>query len=135
MVEDDPEDVMIAKQAFKDGKIIINVKVYETTDLFIDEMDDIQSCDMPDLIMLDLNLPGTDGRELLTKIKQSDKWKNTPIIVLTTSKSEEDIISSYKLHCNSYIIKPIDPLQFLNIARSIDGFWFHAVKLEQQATT
>jgi CheY-like chemotaxis protein len=131
LVEDDEGDVRITREAFEDGKLLVDLEIYETADQTLKEL---ERGNLPDLILLDLNLPGMDGRELLAKIKENPKYKSIPIVVLTTSKSEEDIIRSYKLHCNAYITKPVDPVQFITVARSIESFWFEVVKLPLQAT-
>ena len=86
----------------------------------------------PDLILLDLNLPGKDGREVLKEVKEDDNLKKIPIVVLTTSKAEEDILKSYDLHANSYITKPVDFDQFINVIKSIESFWLEVVKLPSQ---
>ena len=83
----------------------------------------------PDLILLDLNLPKKDGREVLAEIKSDDDLKRIPVVILTTSKAEEDILSSYNLHANCYITKPIDLHQFVRVVRAIEDFWLTIVKL------
>lgn len=83
----------------------------------------------PDIILLDLNLPRMDGQEVLSQIKADDKLKNIPVVVLTTSSSEEDILKSYALHANCYITKPVDLEQFTKVVMSIEEFWFSIVKL------
>ena len=83
----------------------------------------------PDLILLDLNLPRKDGREVLQEIKSDDRYKQIPVVVMTMSQAEEDILRSYKLHANCYVIKPIDLDQFVKVVESIEDFWFSLVKL------
>ena len=87
----------------------------------------------PDLILLDLNLPKKDGREVLAEIKESAELKSIPVVVLTTSASEEDILKSYRLHANCYITKPVDLDGFLKVVKSIDSFWLSVVKLPREA--
>ena len=86
----------------------------------------------PDLILLDLNLPKKDGREVLEEIKQSPALKSIPVVILTTSASEEDILRSYRLHANCYITKPVDLDGFLKVVKSIDNFWLSVVKLPHE---
>jgi DNA-binding response OmpR family regulator len=83
----------------------------------------------PDLILLDLNIPKKDGRQVLAEIKEDDNLKRIPVVILTTSRAEEDVIKSYNLHCNCYITKPIDLNQFLSVVRSIEDFWLSIVVL------
>jgi two-component system response regulator len=83
----------------------------------------------PDLILLDLNLPKKDGREVLTEIKSDENLRNIPVVVLTTSKAEQDILKAYSLHANCYITKPVDLDQFISVVESIEDFWFSIVKL------
>ncbi len=91
--------------------------------------DSFQVPPRPDIMLLDLNLPKKDGREVLEEVKSDDKLKNIPIVVLTTSKADEDILKSYNLHANAYITKPVDFDQFLDVVRSIENFWLEIVKL------
>ncbi len=86
----------------------------------------------PDLILLDLNLPKKDGREVLKEVKEDNDLKKIPIVVLTTSKAEEDILKSYDLHANSYITKPVDFDQFITVIKSIESFWLEVVKLPSE---
>ena len=86
----------------------------------------------PDLILLDLNLPRKDGREVLAEIKSDDSLKTIPVVVLTTSRAEQDVLQAYKHHANCYITKPVDFEQFLNVVRSIESFWLMLVTLPQQ---
>jgi two-component system, chemotaxis family, response regulator Rcp1 len=132
LVEDNPGDVRLTEEALKEGKIWVNLKVAS------DGMDALQylrkekkyaNAPRPDIILLDLNLPRMDGRELLALIKADLSLKSIPVVVLTTSKAEEDILRSYELHANCYITKPVDLEQFIQVIRSMEDFWFTIVKL------
>jgi chemotaxis family two-component system response regulator Rcp1 len=132
LVEDNPGDARLAKEALKDSKLIN--KLYLAVD-GIDAMDFLyhkgKYADTvhPDLILLDLNLPRKDGREVLAEIKNDETLKRIPVVILTISKAEEDIIKSYNLHANCYITKPIDLNQFMKVVKSIEDFWLTIVKL------
>src|SRR5581483_10900291 len=132
MVEDNPGDVRLTQEALKEGHLWNHLTVA------IDGIEAIeclhrsgrfQTASVPDLILLDLNLPRKDGREVLAAIKSDEKLKLIPVVVLTTSKAEEDIVKSYKLHANCYITKPVDFPQFAAVVQSIEDFWFTVVKL------
>jgi len=132
LVEDSPGDTRLMKEAFKDGKVCINLHV--ATDgvqalAFLMREGEYADAPRPDLILLDLNLPRKDGREVLAEIKESPTLKSIPVVVLTTSASEEDILRSYLLHANCYITKPVGLVGFLKVVQSIDNFWLSVVKL------
>jgi chemotaxis family two-component system response regulator Rcp1 len=132
LVEDSPGDVRLTREAFKDAKVHINLHV--ATDgaeamAFLRREGKYASVPRPDLILLDLNLPKKDGRAILTEIKEDPKLKCIPIVILTTSSSEEDILRSYQLHANCYITKPVDLDGFLKVVKSIDNFWLSVVDL------
>ncbi len=132
LVEDSPGDVRLTKEAFKDAKVCINLHV--ATDgvqamAFLMREGEYANAPRPDLILLDLNLPKKDGREVLAEIKESPALKTIPVVVLTTSASEEDILRSYLLHANCYITKPVGLDGFLKVVQSIDHFWLSVVKL------
>ena len=132
MVEDNPGDVRLTREAFKSNKITNNLHVVGDgveAIAFLRQMGDYATSPRPDLILLDLNLPKKDGREVLAEIKQDDDLKAIPVVILTTSSSEEDIIKSYGLHANCYITKPVELDQFIFIVKSIQDFWFTFVKL------
>ena len=132
MVEDSPGDVRLTQEALKDAKVQIRLHVAQDgveTMEFLRGEGKHSSAPRPDLILLDLNLPKKDGREVLQEIKESATLKSIPIVVLTTSASDEDILRSYKLHANCYITKPVDLKGFLTVVKSIDAFWFSVVKL------
>jgi chemotaxis family two-component system response regulator Rcp1 len=132
LVEDNPGDVRLTKEALREGKVYSNlhwakdgVEALE----FLRREGPHANAPRPDIILLDLNLPKKDGREVLSVIKNDDALKNIPVVVLTTSKSEEDILRSYELHANCYVTKPVDLDQFIRVVQSIDGFWLTVVTL------
>jgi len=132
LVEDNPGDVRLTEEALKEGKVLNNLHVARDGEeaiaylhkegKFIDEP-------RPDLILLDLNLPKKDGKEVLKEIKSDERFMRIPVVILTISKSEEDILKSYNLHANCYVTKPIDLVQFVNVVKSIEDFWLTVVKL------
>lgn len=132
LVEDNPGDVRLTKEALKDGKILNNLHV--ATDgveaiSFLLQEGNYSDAVRPDLILLDLNLPKKDGREVLAEIKSQEELKRIPVVILTTSSAEEDIIKSYGCHANCYITKPVDLDQFIKVVKSIEDFWMNIVKL------
>ena len=132
LIEDNPGDVRLTKEALKEGKLINNLHVTEDgveALAYLRKQGTFKNEPLPDLILLDLNLPRKDGRELLADIKEDQHFKHIPVIVLTTSKAETDIIKSYESHANCYITKPVDMNQFIKIVKSIEFFWFSIVKL------
>ena len=132
LVEDNPTDVRLTTEALKEEKIYNNL--YVASDgveaiAFLRREGKFVKAVRPDLILLDLNLPKKDGREVLEEIKNDDDLKTIPVVVLTVSKSEEDILKSYNLHANCYITKPVDLNQFMKVIRSVQEFWLTIVKL------
>jgi CheY-like chemotaxis protein len=132
LVEDSPGDVRLTREALKDAKVQISLHVASDG---IEAMAYLQ-CEgpyinaiRPDLILLDLNLPRKDGRQVLKEIKESPTLRSIPVVILTTSSSEADILQSYHLHANCYISKPVDLDGFLKVVQSIDSFWLSVVKL------
>ena len=131
LIEDNPGDVRLTKEALKEGKLINNLHVSEDgveALAYLKKIGNYKNEPTPDLILLDLNLPKKDGRELLAEIKEDKHFKHIPVVVLTTSKAEADIIKSYESHANCYITKPVDMNQFIKIVQSIKIF-FSIVKL------
>ena len=132
LVEDNPGDARLAKEALNESKIKNRLHFVgdgeEATD-FLFRKGKYEDAPRPDLILLDLNLPKKDGRELLSEIKNDPHLKRIPVVILTTSKAEEDIIKTYNLHANCYITKPLDLDQFIKVVRSIEEFWLTIVKL------
>ncbi|MDO8663177.1 MAG: response regulator [Candidatus Omnitrophota bacterium] len=132
LVEDNPADVRLTTEALKEEKFCNNLHVVNDgveAMAFLRKEGKFAKAVRPDLILLDLNLPKKDGREVLKEIKEDNELKNIPVVILTVSKSEEDILKSYNLHANCYISKPVDLAQFMKIARSIQEFWLTIVKL------
>jgi CheY-like chemotaxis protein len=132
LVEDNPADVRLTIEALKEEKVYNNLHVVndgEDALFFLRRQGKYSNAIRPDLVLLDLNLPKIDGREVLKEVKSDDKLKQIPVVVLTASKAEEDIIKSYNLHANCYITKPVDLKQFIKVAQSIQNFWFTIVKL------
>lgn len=132
LIEDNPGDARLTQEALKDGKVrnILHI-VYdgeEATD-FLFKRNQYKNAPRPDLIILDLNLPKKNGQEVLAEIKADDSLRSIPVIILTISKQEQDIIRSYNLHANCFIIKPIDLNQFFEVIKSIEDFWLTLVKL------
>jgi CheY-like chemotaxis protein len=132
LVEDNPGDVRLTQEALKDGRVMVNLTV---------AMDGVEALEIlkrrgphatkrrPDLILLDLNLPRKNGREVLEEIKADEDLKRIPVIVMTTSKAEQDIHRVYNLNANCYVTKPVDLDEFLNVVRSIEDFWLTIVTL------
>ncbi|ALF56365.1 response regulator [Nostoc piscinale CENA21] len=132
LVEDNPGDAELTRIALQDSKISINLNVVEDgveAMAFLRKQDNYVRKPHPDIVLLDLNLPRKDGREVLAEIKSDDNLKRIPVVVLTTSQSEEDILKAYNLAANCYITKPVDFDQFVKIVQSIENFWFAIVKL------
>jgi two-component system, chemotaxis family, response regulator Rcp1 len=137
LVEDNPGDVRLTSEAFKEVKMLNNLHVVtdgEEAIAFLRKDGKYNNSVSPDLVMLDLNLPKKNGLEVLTEIKEDPEFKHIPVIVLSISKLEEDIMQSYKCHANCYILKPVDLNQFLEVVRSIEDFWFTIVKLPLDKT-
>jgi CheY-like chemotaxis protein len=132
MVEDNPGDAELALEALEQSKISNTVSVAsdgEEAMAFLRRTGKHAGAPRPDLILLDLNLPKKDGREVLAEIKADDDLKQIPVVILTSSQAEEDIVKSYNLHCNCYVTKPIDLHQFINVIKAIEDFWLTIVKL------
>jgi len=132
LIEDSPGDVRLTIEALKEAKIKNNLNVVQDG---VDAMDFLQhkgsykNAIRPDLILLDLNLPRKDGREVLAEIKNTPELRQIPVVVLTTSQAEVDILSAYDLYANCYITKPVDFKQFMSVVKSIENFWLTVVKL------
>ena len=132
LVEDSPGDVRLTREALKDAKVHISLHV--ATDgieamAYLERTGPHVNAPRPDLILLDLNLPKKDGREVLKEIKESPSLRIIPVVILTTSSSDADVLQSYHLHANCYISKPVDLDGFLKVVQSIDNFWLSVVKL------
>lgn len=132
LVEDNPGDAQLTRIALEDSKISINLNVVEDgveAMAFLRKEDKYIKVPHPDIVLLDLNLPRKDGREVLAEIKADQHLRRIPVVVLTTSQSEEDILKAYNLSANCFITKPVDFDQFVKIVKSIENFWFAIVKL------
>ncbi|KAB8335817.1 response regulator [Scytonema tolypothrichoides VB-61278] len=132
LVEDNPGDVQLTQIVLEDSKISVNLSVAADgveAIAFLRKQENYTQVPTPDLILLDLNLPRKDGREVLAEIKADQILKRIPVVVLTTSKAEEDVLRAYNLCANCYITKPVDFDQFVKIVHSIESFWFTVVKL------
>jgi CheY-like chemotaxis protein len=132
LVEDSPEDVLLTREAFKDAKVANEIHVVEDGEAamaFMHREGDYADAPRPDLVLLDLNLPRKDGREVLAEIKDDADLRHIPVVVLTTSASDVDVMRAYEHHVNSYIRKPVDLDQFLSAVRTIDDYWLGVVAL------
>jgi len=132
LVEDDPGDVLMTKEAFADYKIANRLTVVtngEDAIAYMRKEGRFAGVPTPDLVLLDLNLPRRDGREVLRDIKQDPVLRRVPVVVLTTSDAEEDVLASYDLHANAYVRKPVDFEQFVAAVRAIDDFFITVVRL------
>jgi two-component system, chemotaxis family, response regulator Rcp1 len=135
LIEDNAADVRLTKEALQEGKVRNNLTVARDGEEALEMLRQLgphAGAARPDLILLDLNLPRKDGREVLATLKADPSLKHIPVVVLTTSSAEVDILKSYQLHANCYITKPVDLEQFVNVVRSIDEFWLTVVKLPQE---
>jgi two-component system, chemotaxis family, response regulator Rcp1 len=136
LVEDNPGDVRLTIEALKDAKVVNHLSVARDgvqALALLRQEGSYAGAPRPDLVLLDLNLPLKDGRQVLAEIKTDDGLKRIPVVILTTSKAEEDILKTYNLHANCYITKPVDLDQFINVVKSIEDFWFTVVKLPDAA--
>lgn len=132
LIEDNPGDVRLTQEAFKEGQISINLDVVMDgveAIKYLRKQEQYAESMTPDLILLDLNLPKRDGREVLQEIKTDDTLKRIPVVILTTSNAEQDILKSYNLHVNCYINKPVDFDRFFEIIQKIEDFWLTTAKL------
>jgi two-component system, chemotaxis family, response regulator Rcp1 len=138
LVEDSVGDIRLTREAFKDVRVHINLHVVvdgAEAMAFLKREGKHADAARPDLILLDLNLPKKDGREVLREIKESPTLGIIPVVILTTSASEADILRTYQLHANCYITKPVDLEGFLKVVKSIDSFWLSVVKLPRGASS
>jgi CheY-like chemotaxis protein len=131
-VEDSPADVRLTREALHEAKVINTLHVVKdgvAALAFLRKQGQYAGSPRPNLILLDLNLPKKDGREVLAEIKEDEDLKRIPVVVLTTSKAEEDIVRSYNLHANAFITKPVDLTRFFEVIRALEGFWLAVVTL------
>jgi len=132
LVEDDPGDVLMTREAFEEHKVRNRLTVVSDGAealAYLRREGEYADAPRPDLVLLDLNLPRRDGREVLAEVKADDDLRRIPVVVLTTSQAEEDIVRSYDLHANAYVTKPVDFERFVQVVRSIDDFYFTIVRL------
>ena len=132
LVEDNEGDVRLTQEVLKDSKVRNKLTVATNGEEALQclrKQGKFKDCVRPDLILLDLNLPVKDGREVLAQIKVDDNLKRIPVVILTTSKAEEDILRTYNLHANCYVNKPVDLDQFVKVVQSLEDFWLAIVKL------
>jgi two-component system response regulator len=132
LVEDNPGDVRLTKETLKNAKLMVDLHVVGDgveAMAFLRQEGKYASAPRPDLVLLDLNLPKKDGREVLSEIKQDPNLRRIPVVVLTISNGEEDVLKSYNLHANAYVNKPLNLEQFAKITKAIEDFWFTVVKL------
>lgn len=130
LVEDSQADARLITEVFRDEKIMVDLDIARDGEEAMEYL--LSEGNNPDLVILDLNLPRKDGREVLAEIKENKSLRTIPVVILTTSQSEEDILKSYKLNANCYVTKPIDLDQFIKIIKSLDEFWFSAVKFPRE---
>ena len=132
LVEDDPGDVLMTREAFEDNKVANRLSVVSdgvSAMEYLRKQGPYADKPVPDLILLDLNLPRKDGREVLAEVKDDEQLRRIPVVVLTTSKAEEDVLRSYNLHANAYVTKPVDFERFIEVVRQIDEFFVSVVRL------
>jgi len=132
MVEDNPADARLTREAFVDSKMVNtlhHVRNGEEAMAFLNRKPPYADAPRPDVVLLDLNMPGMDGRAVLAEMKSDPRLKTIPVVVLTTSEADEDIIRSYELHANCYVTKPVDFEKFVTIVQAIDDFWVSVVRL------
>jgi two-component system, chemotaxis family, response regulator Rcp1 len=132
MVEDNPGDVRLTVEALKEGKVRNNFHTVEDgveAMAFLRRQGAYTDAPRPDLVLLDLNLPKKNGREVLAEIKEDPELRRIPVVILTASEAEQDVVKSYNLHANCYITKPVDLDQFLEVVQSIENFWLTVVML------
>ncbi|HEU0298396.1 MAG TPA: response regulator [Longimicrobium sp.] len=132
LVEDNPGDVRLTREALKEGKVHNNLSVVQDgveALAFLRREGPHAAAPRPDVVLLDLNLPRKDGREVLAEIKADPALRTIPVVILTSSEAERDIVRAYALHANCYITKPVDLDQFITVVKSIEDFWFTIVKL------
>jgi CheY-like chemotaxis protein len=135
LVEDSPSDVDLTREALEDAKVRNNLSVVNDgveALAFLRRQGQYANAPRPDLILLDLNMPRKDGREVLAEIKEDPQLRRIPVVILTTSEAEQDVLRSYNLHANCYVTKPVDLDRFVTVVRSIESFWLAIVKLPSE---
>jgi len=135
LIEDDPDDQHLTRRALDNELVKIDLRIVENGETALDylfqraEFSDVESAPVPDLIFLDLNLPRIGGREILNQIKRDDRLRHIPVVVLTTSDHDTDVLQSYNLGCNSYVTKPVDLSKFIGAVRELQTYWLTLVTL------
>jgi chemotaxis family two-component system response regulator Rcp1 len=132
LVEDNPGDVRLMREALRDGKLLNQLSTVadgQQAVAYLHRQGNYAQVSRPDLILLDLNLPRKDGREVLAEIKSDPDLRSIPVVVVTSSQAEEDILRSYNTHANCYVTKPVDLQKFVSVVRSVEDFWVSIVKL------
>lgn len=135
LVEDDPGDVLMTREAFEEHKVANRLSVVSdgvSAMAFLRREGEHAGAPRPDLVLLDLNLPRMDGREVLAAVKADEELRHIPVVVLTTSEAEEDVLRSYSLHANAYVTKPVDFERFIEVVRQIDDFFVSVVRLPRR---
>lgn len=136
LVEDNEGDVFLTRKAFEKAKIANDIMVAKDGEVAMDMLNRVKGYEetpTPDLVLLDMNLPKKDGRQVLREIKESEKLRRIPVVILTSSKAEQDVLESYNLFASSYIVKPIDFQKFHDIVAALENFWFTVVVLPTAA--
>jgi chemotaxis family two-component system response regulator Rcp1 len=134
LIEDNPGDIRLMSETLKDGKVHNRVSVVQDGNeamAYLRREDHYADAVRPDLILLDLNLPGKDGRQVLQELKASDQLRSIPVVILTSSQAEQDILRSYDQSASCYILKPVDLVQFMQVVKSIKDFWLTIVRLPE----
>jgi len=132
LVEDNEDDLLLMRQGFKKARLALNLHHVENGEAcmaFLRKQGEYENAPTPDLVLLDLNLPLMDGREVLKQIVADENLRHLPVVILTTSADEQDILNMYNLRCSSYIVKPVDFDQFVRVIHSIGDYWFTIVRL------
>jgi CheY-like chemotaxis protein len=136
LVEDNEADIRLTREVFADGRVLNKLNVVrdgEEAMAFLKRRPPFQDAPRPDLVLLDLNLPRKDGREVLAEMKADEELRLIPVVILTTSRADTDVMRTYELHANCYIVKPVDLSQFISVVRSIEDFWLTLVRLPSPA--
>lgn len=136
LVEDNPGDIVLTQEAFKSAKVANTLNVVrdgEEALMYLRRQGQFASVAIPDIILLDLNLPRIDGREVLEEIKKDPELKQIPIVILTSSEADSDVLQTYNLHVNCYVVKPVDFDKFMKVIQAVNDFWLTVVKLPPHA--
>lgn len=132
LIEDNPGDARLTREAFKEGCIENELRIVPTAEEGLDALHqrgEFSDETRPDLVLLDLNLPGMNGDEMLAQVKEDEDLRQIPVVILTSSTAEEDVVRSYDSHSNAYLTKPVDPDEFVSLVRKFESFWLSLVKL------